>query len=510
MANRTLGLFLQHLRRVARTPENTAPTDGQLLERFAVHRDEAAFAALLQRHAPMVLGVCRRILPDPNDVDDAFQATFLVLVRKASAIAKWESVGSWLHGVAHRVALRARLQARQRWSRESSEPGAEPQAEGSPDPLWPEVCRVLDEELLRLPDKYRAPLVLCYLEGKTNDEAAVQLGWTRGTIAGRLNRARALLRGRLLRRGVGIGPATLEQLASVVVPAVLMRTTAETALAYATGAVTVTAGTCPQAIVLAEGVLKTMRALKLRLTVAVLVVLGILGAGAGLALHGARADQADSGAGTAAPAGAPAAPAVAPAQFAAPQIVHKPAVVWTGPHSMIDKGGYLRISERKDWEDLWKRHVGTNGLKDLERKEVVVPEVNFEAYMVVALLDGDTVNSAGFSAFSILEDNEQLVFRFQGRYFQTAGPDGGAIAVRPYGFFVVPRSTKQLVLERDVRSLIAEAPKWKEVARFQKVADEAAIKKEKAKLKGSWELIKLVDDGKERNDKLNNKYIGHR
>jgi len=294
MANRTLGLLLQHLRRVVRLPEGAAPSDGQLLESFAAHRDETAFDALLQRHGPMVWGVCGRVLADPNDIDDAFQATFLVLVRKARSIAKCESVGSWLHGVAHRVALRAKTQASRRRARESTGATTIPHTDAAPDPLWPEVRQLLDEELGRLPEKYRAPLVLCYLEGKTNDEAADQLGWTRGTIAGRLHRARELLRDRLARRGVGIATGVLvsilsQQAAPAAVPATLACTTLQAALSYAAGPAAATAGTAPPAVALAEGVLRTMWHKKLKTIAALALIFGIASTGAGLVLHAAMA-----------------------------------------------------------------------------------------------------------------------------------------------------------------------------------------------------------------------------
>ncbi len=471
MANRKLGQFV-HLLQVPRLPGGGLPSDSHLLERFAAHRDEAAFDALLQRHGPMVWGVCRRVLFDPNDVDDAFQATFLVLVRKAQTIAKRESVGSWLHGVAHRVALRAKVQTNQRRARERQGALARPHEAIAPDPLWNEVRRVLDEELGRLPEKYRAPLILCYLEGKTNDEAADQLGWTRGTIAGRLNRARELLRARLTRRGIAIAIGTLgsafsAQATPAPLPALLARTTLQAACTYSK------ASTLSPAVALAEAVLTTMRVSKLGTTIAVVMILGILGTGAGFALCKAFAAPLSSGAGPAVALAAPApvaGPAAVPAPaFMAPPLIHRPIVVWTGPNSAVDKQTYARITDRNEWEKTWKRHIGNRGDKDGDGKEVAVPEVDFDAYMVVALLDGDTFNSRGFDAFSITEDKEQVVFRFQARHFSTAGPDGGAIAVRPYGFFLLPRSTKRLVFERDVRALNNEAPKWQEVARAEKV-----------------------------------------
>ncbi|OAI41503.1 hypothetical protein AYO40_00270 [Planctomycetaceae bacterium SCGC AG-212-D15] len=470
MADRTLGLFLKQLRRAA---EGRPSSDGQLLERFAADQDQSAFETLLERHGSMVWGVCHRELNDPNDVEDAFQATFLILARKARAIAKHESVGSWLHGVAHRVAVRARWQANQRRLRERQAATAT-QAGPDNEPVWNDLRRVLDEELDRLPEKYRAPLVLCYLEGKTNDEAADQLGWTRGTIAGRLSRARELLRGRLTRRGIAIASGAMaSMLSEATAPAAargsLAPATMQAALAFAGGSARATPNS--SAVALAEGVLGTMNALKLRMTIAVMMILGILGSGAGVVLCRALA-QATSGTGPVqapAPAplivAAPAAPAV-PA-FPAPQIVHKPIVVWTGPHSAIGKQSYLRITDREAWEKLWREHVGNNGEKGIDGK-AIVPEVNFEACMVIALLAGDAVNHLGFGAVSITGDNDQVVFRFQVRGIQTGEP---GIATRPYGIFVVPSLSKRLVLESDVQTRIGGEPQWKEVARFEKLAD---------------------------------------
>ena len=189
--------------------------EGQLLRRFALDRDEAAFEALVSRHGPMVLGTCRRMLADPFDVEDAFQATFLVLARRAGSIQDGDRLGPWLHGVARRVATRSRALSARRNARER--PGLEdqavPEAE-TPEDL--EIRSALDEELARLPEKYRAPLVLCYLEGLTHDEAARQLSWPVGTVRSRLAGGRDRLRSRLTRRGLapsaavpGLLPAAL-------------------------------------------------------------------------------------------------------------------------------------------------------------------------------------------------------------------------------------------------------------------------------------------------------------
>jgi RNA polymerase sigma factor (sigma-70 family) len=184
------------------------PTDGQLLQRFAAKQDEAAFAILVRRHGTMVLGVCRRVLDNEHDAEDAFQATFLVLARQAQSIRKLESVGSWLYGVAYRISLRARSDAARRRALEE-QARTMPEQDPFVEAAWRELRPVLDEEVDRLPAKYRAPIILCYLEGKTNTEAARELGWTKGTVSGRLARARELLRTRLARRGVTVAPALL-------------------------------------------------------------------------------------------------------------------------------------------------------------------------------------------------------------------------------------------------------------------------------------------------------------
>jgi RNA polymerase sigma factor (sigma-70 family) len=171
-------------------------TDRQLLERFVTGGDEAAFEVLVERYGPMVLGVCRRVLGDATDAEDAFQATFLVLVRKARSISMPDLLGNWLYGVAYRIARKARAQRAKR--AQLKQPTA---AMTSTDPLMEAALRELqaqlDEELERLPTKYRAPLVLCYLEGMSNRDAAERLGWPIGSISHRLARGREILRKRL-------------------------------------------------------------------------------------------------------------------------------------------------------------------------------------------------------------------------------------------------------------------------------------------------------------------------
>lgn len=183
----------------------TGLSEAQILQRFLTHGDETAFVALLRRHGPMVLGVCRRCLSDPNDVDDAFQATFLVLVERAGTLRDLDVLGPWLHRVAHRVAVRTRVDARRRRTFEERAAAGRDQARQGPVSATAEAEErrfVLDEELARLAEKYRTPLVLCDLEGRTHEQAAAQIRCPVGTVKSRLSRAREQLRSRLVRRGL--------------------------------------------------------------------------------------------------------------------------------------------------------------------------------------------------------------------------------------------------------------------------------------------------------------------
>ena len=191
---------LLRLRRLVGPPRDAEDTDGQLLERFLTRGDEVAFEMLLERHGPMVHGVCRRLLHDGHQIEDAFQATFLVLVRKGDTIARRESVGNWLHGVARRVALRVRGRSARQQACEKAR--AEMIATKTmAEPARDDVSSVLDEEVQRLPSKYRTALVLCYLEGKTNEEAAGSSA-VRPAPSSPACADREMLRGRLGRRGV--------------------------------------------------------------------------------------------------------------------------------------------------------------------------------------------------------------------------------------------------------------------------------------------------------------------
>ena len=219
----------------------TGLTDGQLLDRFANASPEeasVAFEALVQRHGPMVLHVCRVVLTDPNDADDAFQATFLALVRSGASIRDRNSLASWLFGTARRVALRVRSDAARR--REVERRGARVSDQDAVDPGPRCVDPAVLEEVDRLPIIYRAPIVLCYLEGSSHDGAAQQLGWPVGTVRGRLARREELLKTRLTRRGLSvpstlIGAGVIASEARAVVPPVLIRSATQAARAIAAG-----------------------------------------------------------------------------------------------------------------------------------------------------------------------------------------------------------------------------------------------------------------------------------
>ena len=193
MGKQSLNGALQYLRKVAAVQTCRASSDGDLLERFVGRNDEAAFTALIERHGPMVLGVCRRALPNLHDAEDACQAAFLVLARKAASVRKKTSIESWLHGVACRVAADLKRGHARRKSRERAVDAPAPK-DPAAEVTWREVQAILDEELEQLPERLRAPLILCYLECRTRDEAAQQLGLSPTTLHGRLERGRDLLR----------------------------------------------------------------------------------------------------------------------------------------------------------------------------------------------------------------------------------------------------------------------------------------------------------------------------
>jgi RNA polymerase sigma factor (sigma-70 family) len=261
-----------------------AVTDGWLLERFLGAREEEAFAVLVRRHGPMVLGVCRRILGNPHDADDAFQATFLVAVRKAGSVQPRERFGNWLYGVAYRTALEARARINRRRAKEKQVEDLPHPQQVEPEAVWQELWPLLDRELSRLPDKYRAPVVLCDLEGRSRQEAARQLRLPEGTLSSRLATARKTLARRLSRFGPALSGGVLalvlaERASAAHVPAELLRSVVKAATLVGQGSGAVAAVTSAQVVALSEGVLQAMKLTRFKTGVFVLAVaLAVAGA----------------------------------------------------------------------------------------------------------------------------------------------------------------------------------------------------------------------------------------
>jgi RNA polymerase sigma factor (sigma-70 family) len=243
-------------------------TDAQLLECFVTRRDEAAFAALVRRHGLMVWNVCGRLLRNIHDTEDAFQATFLVLVRKAASIVPREMVANWLYGVAFQTARKAKAVAARRQAREKQVTNIpEPAIQESED--WHDLRPVLDRELSHLPDKYRSAILYCDLEGKTRKEAAAYLGIPEGTLSGWLTRGRAILAKRLSRRGLSGSGVVLSTCAPAEVLASAMRAASGGPVSTAVASLT-------------RGVLRTMLLNRVKRIAVVVAVLGAIGLGGGL------------------------------------------------------------------------------------------------------------------------------------------------------------------------------------------------------------------------------------
>jgi RNA polymerase sigma factor (sigma-70 family) len=296
VAAETLGDVLRRIGRLAGLQGVLSLTDAQLLERFATGRDEPAFAALMVRHGPMVLGVCRRLLHDADQAEDAFQASFLVLARKAGAIQRRPLLSAWLYGVAYKVAARLRGRTWKRQARETSGVDlATIAASIDPDPS--DLPPLLHEEVQRLPDKYRNPIVLCYLEGKTHEEAALLLRWPLGTVKTRLIKARGLLRSSLIRRGVTASEgmmATALATHPATASAKLTDATIRAATRFAAGKAGVEKLASARAIALSQGVLRTMMLTKVKIAGALVLVMTMFGGGGGAGWLAFRAPAEES------------------------------------------------------------------------------------------------------------------------------------------------------------------------------------------------------------------------
>jgi RNA polymerase sigma factor (sigma-70 family) len=284
MSHSGLGLFIRRLHRTLEPTEAGCLADRELVERWVASKDAAAFETLVWRHGAMVLGTCRRLLPDEHDAEDAFQATFLLFLRKAGAIRTRDCVAGWLYRVAYRVALRARLSV----LRQRAEPMAsvvEPPATSTPDPLWSELRPVIDEELNRLSERERQPFILCYLQGMTNEEAARQLACPVGTIESRLARARRHLRARLTRRGLAPSVAMLSnhllfrgELPNDRLIARVVQMSGTTAIS-------------PNVARLAAGTARSILTARLGVVAAMALVTGMVGAGGAYAFYCAQIDE---------------------------------------------------------------------------------------------------------------------------------------------------------------------------------------------------------------------------
>ncbi|MBY0525019.1 MAG: RNA polymerase sigma factor [Gemmataceae bacterium] len=295
MAIGSLSTMMHRVRGLMLRRESASQTDGRLLDDFLIRHDQSAFERLVERHGPMVLGVCRRVLGDPHEAEDAFQATFLVLVRKGTSVVPRELVGNWLYGVAYRTALKARAGMLRRRTREK-QVSEMPSTESCPAQGWHDLQPLLDQELHRLPECYRIPMVLCALEGRTREDAARMLGIPEGTLSSRLSRARELLSQRLTRRGVALSAGTLAsvlspQVASATVPASLVLSTVQAAALGAAAEAAAAGVISAKVAALTEGVIQAMFISKLKVAAAVVLAIGVMGAGVGVLGHRAIADK---------------------------------------------------------------------------------------------------------------------------------------------------------------------------------------------------------------------------
>jgi RNA polymerase sigma factor (sigma-70 family) len=298
MADAPLGTVLRHIRRLTVSETTRSRTDAELLGRVAASCEPDAFTALVQRHGPLVWSVCRHVLRHHQDAEDAFQATFLVLVRKARSIRKAEALASWLHGAAYRTALRAKRDAairrvHERWGKNM------PVEQPLPESALREALALVDEEIQRLPPRERAVFVHCCLEGRSRAEAAEQLGWKEGTVCGTLARARKRLQDRLSRRGVtlsaALGALALAQQAEGAAPVGLARTTIEAALCYA--AAPPSASAVPDRILaLADGAAKGLVLSRARAASALLLATVLATVGTSLAIAHRPEQKAESAA----------------------------------------------------------------------------------------------------------------------------------------------------------------------------------------------------------------------
>ena len=286
MAKNATSPVLQLIHRLVDDPRPQTMTDQELVGRFRAGGDETAFRALVRRHGSMVFDVCRNVLGNEADADDAFQATFLVLAQKAAFIRNEASVASWLFGVAYRIALTAQRNSTRRQKHQSCR-SDQRTAQAPDESTWREVQQVLYEELNKISKGYRSPLVLCYLEGKTQDEAAAQLGVSKATVKKRLERGRALLRVRLVRRGLGPAAVQLAALWPLAIASanpgpILVASTVKAAALIPAGQMVAAGLVSTKVAALMETAVKPMLVTKLKNTGMVVLAVVLAGSGTGV------------------------------------------------------------------------------------------------------------------------------------------------------------------------------------------------------------------------------------
>ena len=567
------GAILEYVQRLHSRSE--AVTDSELLDRFVERQDSQAFEALLARYGPMVLGVCHRVLITVQDAEDAFQATFLVLAQKASSIQPRSQVGNWLYGVAYRTALQARK------SRERRERGRVPLGEvPEKDFHNRQLQMMLDEELLRLPSYYRTVLLLCDLQGWTREEAAQQLGWPPGTVAGRLARARKLLAKKLTQAGFTLPCSVgflLKRQVSGMVPSPLHIQTSGLVVSTAQMATSLSCSSLA-VMTLAKKVVQIMFLQKIKgflflgsLLVGLSVGIGHFTVSTLASEQGKPSSHSSepsekatssllqkkqqlekdiqrledllriakeieekqqalkkvnealekmnkgkprlitrnapealriwkliqqinqlnkqpkktplprkpesssrgiphkkSGAvvalehllaGQRALKGLP--PILPPTKIPVEKLkkLIKPLLFWTGINSQIKQPHYERISSSKQWKAIWLKHYGKTA-QEAFTDRIPRTEIDFERCMVLAIFQGEGINSRGLTLDSIQEESERIRVRFDEWHYQTDA-NGGADRCQSFAFVVIPRSTKPVIVEENIQGLKGQPPKYR-------------------------------------------------
>lgn len=432
-------------------------SDPELVQQFVASRNEAAFRVIVERHGPMVLGVCRRALHCPYDSEDAFQAVFLVLSKSASSIRKSQSLGSWLHGIARRVSsklIRDRHRRQRREMARISRPASSPVRELT----WAEVQTGLDEELQRLPENYRTVLVCCYLEGKTRDEAARQLALSAGELHGRLERARRLLAERLTARGLTLASG----LFAVAVSPGVLSATLQSAVLYAVGKELPLVGVSETVAHLVKEVSHTMLVSKLKFAFGVLLLCGAVGITLAFEQPG---DTTKSPPNQPPPPPLNVPPSDVPpgGQEATLGTPVKSLLTLTGADSQVSEAANVRVSDATEWKKLWLRHLGVSEQESWTARKPMF-EIDFQRSEMIVIFRGKATNRRGIWIESITENAEQITIRYEDATYQTSG---GSDQAQAYGFLLLPVSKKTIVIERDVQGIKGQPRKWKEEARMK-------------------------------------------